>query len=1252
MQVTRLRRFVGLFAFALAVLLGARVYAGVTASISGTVTDSSGAAIAGANVTATNVDTSVVFTQSTNSQGYYSFPQLPLGKYTVEVQQTGFKTAARTDIVLQVNDARVIDITLQVGQKTEKVEVSINALHVETTNTQMGEVIQGKEMTDVPLVTRSYTDLLALQAGVVSTPSGMTGAYAGSFISAGFALPQISGDLNSGALSVNGMREGSNGFILNGILVQESGFSGAGAIPNLDSIAEFRILTNNFDAEYGNYSGGQINVITKSGTNDWHGNVFEFFRNTNLNAANFFAAGQRGAYHQNQFGGTFGGPIKKDKLFFFADYQGNRKVVGETQVIANAPSAALEGGDLSSIANSLTTSATFAGVNGGNPVTVPTTVNGDAWASQLSTQLGQAISSGEPYYYSAGLYNPATGTPYAANCSTTAQCVFPTLTLDPTHFNSISSNLLPNILPANNANGTFSTSAQKLNLTDNKFSGRLDDNLNGGNLLSLYYYFDKFDRVDPYWASNAPLYPGFSVDSNGHTHTIDIGYTKTFSTAAVNELRVGYFRLDTKFNQPLGGTNTTLGALGFATGGAPDQPGVTVGAPSVEGVPEIDFNNWVIGVPSRPNRITENIYQALDNYSIVIGTHTVKIGAQYHFNQLEENLFNVANGNFFFGTNFNGGVSETGSDFLDFLLGAPSSFVQGQSYPSYGRSFYFGMFGQDSWRIKSNLTLNYGLRYDVSSPWHEKYNEIQTLVPGLQSLVFPGSPQGWVFPGDPGVPRGLAPTRWNNFAPRLGLAYSFGDHDGALGKILGKPGTTSIRAGWGMFYTTFEGATDFNEIGDAPFGNYTGQFASTFAAPFINRATGNPTSNPFPVAPPPKNFSIANPGSGYPYDNIADFYTAFGTIGSSPAFFNHNSLPYAETYELSLQRQLTSDDLLTVSYVGTQGHHLLSSMSANPGIPSLCLQLAAEGAIPFGQSSGTCGPGGENTVYVLPDESQVAGTRGPFSTPYRNNPVLLNGQAIVPFGNDSYFITIGNSNYNSAQISWRHTSGRLQTLLGYTWSKSIDNSSGYGEQINPYNSRLSRGLSAFDSTNNFVISYNYQLPVDKLAGPKWLTHGWEIGGITRFATGLPITLVETDDHSLEGTAFGGPITLSADTPDYNHQSLGITNPRDNQFHYFFNISDFSQSAIGEEGNSQRRFFHGPGINNWDMTFKKITTIREGMNLEFRGEFYNMFNHAQFINPSGLVPGPLGTVDDPSTNFGQITSARDPRLVQLGLKLNF
>ena len=460
-------------------------------------------------------------------------------------------------------------------------------------------------------------------------------------------------------------------------------------------------------------------------------------------------------------------------------------------------------------------------------------------------------------------------------------------------FNPISQNLLPYILPADPSTvvggglGTFSTSSGKIDLHDNKFSGRVDGNSRFG-LLTGYYYFDRFDRIDPYWPSNFPLYPGFAIDSKGQTHNIDLGAVKTLSSASVNEFRLGYFRLNTRFNRPLGGTSKSLSDLGFASG-ANRQPGIFPGTPSVEGVPEIDFNNFVIGVPSRPNQLITNIYQVSDNFSKVIGTHTIKFGGQYHFNQLEENLSNVANGNFGFGSNFNGQASETGSDFVDFLLGAPSGYMQGQAFPSYGRSYYFGLYGQDSWRARPNLTVNFGLRYDVSAPFHEKFNEIQSIIPGEQSQVFPGSPAGWVFPGDKGVPSSLAPTRWNNFAPRIGLAYSFGGNGGAMGKFLGKSGSSSIRAGYTLSYSSFEGATDFNEIGDAPFGDFTGQNETTFAAPFTNRATGSSISNFYPVAAPPKHVSPSHPASGYPYDTEAEFLNAFGTIGSSPAFYNGNS---------------------------------------------------------------------------------------------------------------------------------------------------------------------------------------------------------------------------------------------------------------------------------------------------------------------------------------------------------------------------
>jgi hypothetical protein len=380
---------------------------------------------------------------------------------------------------------------------------------------------------------------------------------------------------------------------------------------------------------------------------------------------------------------------------------------------------------------------------------------------------------------------------------------------------------------------------------------------------------------------------------------------------------------------------------------------------------------------------------------------------------------------------------------------------------------------------------------------------------------------------------------------------------------------------------------------------------------------------------------------------VVNFVTAFGTIGSSPAFNNKNRLPYAENYELSLQRQITASDLLTVSYVGTQGHRLLLAESANPGSPALCLQLRAENAIILGSSPpATCGPNSENAIYQLPGGGLQGGSRTPLNQGVSpNGVVMLASGPTVAFGNDSYFKTMGNSAYNSAQINWRHTSGRLQTLLGYTFSKAIDLSSGFGEQVNPVNPKISRGLSGFDSPHNFVFSYNYSLPFDMLGGPKRLTNGWAISGITRFATGLPVTLVETDDQSLLGTNFGGPIPLNVDTPNLV-APVHTLDPRKSACPgatcLFFDPSSFQSSALGQEGNANRRFFHGPGVNNWNFAVLKNTQLNERFTLQFRAELFNIWNHAQFLGPSGVM----------SSNFGAVPGAAPPRIGQLSLKLNF
>ena len=480
-------------AMALVLLIGAAAaWADITGRISGVVTDPSGAVIPGVEVTATNTGTGVTQSVVTDLKGFYEFASLAIGTYDIDVQRQGFVHFHQTGLVIDANSALVVDLKLTLGAATEQVTVTSAAVHVETSSTQMGEVIEATKITAVPLNGRSYTNLLALQPGVAPYSN----------VAEGGDRP-TSGDIsNSGNEAMNGQRESSNGFMVNGANVEEGRNNGAAIIPNLDSIAEFRIITNNFDAEYGNYSGGQVNVVTKSGANTIHGDAFDFVRNTDFDARNFYSP-TIGAFQQNQFGATFGGPIKRNKAFFFVDYQGTRMVQGVSTGEILVPSPAERTGDFSASSSALTGS-----------------VVGDNWAQQLSQQLGYPVQAGEPYYTS--------------GCNSSAQCVFPNAQIPQTAWASPVTHLLPYIQPPNiiTPNGDFySTSAFDERLRDDKGGLRLDGNTRFG-MLSGYYYMDDYLLNNPY--HNAPEFPGFSALTPGRAQLFNLGLITNFGSTAVN----------------------------------------------------------------------------------------------------------------------------------------------------------------------------------------------------------------------------------------------------------------------------------------------------------------------------------------------------------------------------------------------------------------------------------------------------------------------------------------------------------------------------------------------------------------------------------------------------------------------------------------------------------------------------------------------------------------------------------------------
>jgi hypothetical protein len=684
----------------------------------------------------------------------------------------------------------------------------------------------------------------------------------------------------------------------------------------------------------------------------------------------------------------------------------------------------------------------------------------------------------------------------------------------------------------------------------------------------------------------------------------------------VNEFHFSYLRDATDLGEPVGGVGVSLESQGFVTGAG--TPGIVPLSPQTVGVESVAFNNFTIG--TNPNNLKQvnNTFQWIDNFSKVIGAHTIKAGVEIHYDQV--NTFPIAqfNGSFlFFG-------SETGSDFADFLLGIPSQYNQSQLQSFYGRNRYAAVFAQDSWRLKSNLTLNYGLRWDRIEPWYEKYNQLSVFEPGRQSMVFPGAPAGILFPTDPGVSRTLAPPGNLDFAPRIGLAYSpTAGRDTVLGKILGGPGKSSVRAGFGLYYTAIEALTIGVLSANAPYGTtYSSPAPPLFATPFITASTGQNLGQHFPAQLAPLDSSASHP------DPNVD-WSQYEPISGIPAYPPSNRIPYTEEYMLSLERQLNSNTLLSASYVGTQAHRLLVLVEANPGDPALCLSLSQPSDVMPGTP--TCGPFGESNVFTAASGQVINGTRGPLGP---------------NFGSDANQATIGNSSYNALQLSLRHTSGRLQFFAGYTFSKSMDQASNVGEQVNPINPALSKALSAFDVKHNFVISYNYELPIDRLFRVKnrW-TQGWAISGITRFSSGFPVTLFNYGDNSLLGAEPNGINNFGVDEPDFTPGPFDLNhNPRNGQ--PYFNTSLFSLQPLGTPGNSPRRFFYGPGINNFDMALLKTVRLKESTSLQFRLEAFNVFNHAQFYGPASVD----GNIN--SSTFGQVVSAAPPRLIQAGVKLEF
>jgi hypothetical protein len=1165
----------------LAIFAALPLRADVTGSISGYVRDASGGVLPNATLTVMQTATGYTRTATTDGSGHYSILALPPGNYQLTASSAGFEHGVIDKIELNVNDELKFDFDLKVGNVSQTVSVDASTVQVDTANTSMGTTITSTQILAMPLNGRSYLDLLSLQPGVA--PASTVGSYNDRSPASGLYG-------SSGNVSTDGQPEWANAFLVNGAEVNETKNMGAGLIPDADSVAEFRLITNSFSAEYGKFSGSVMNTVTKSGTNSFHGTLFEFYRNQKLDALNYFDT-TKAELKRHQFGGVLGGPIWKDRLFSFTDYQQTRQVSGAStglvQVLSNDERNGIFSDDI-----------------------LNTPVQGDAWAATLMSRGGGVIHG------SGGVCQPPACTPTMYN-----QLGAAVMTTDsngnavPGH--NISAYIDPvakltmQVIPMANQPGGFNyeDSSHVGSIIDTNMAERIDFVNHRTGDWSFYYHYDDATAVNPVYSqatTSLPTLPGYPTGEPSRNQLFVLSNTKTMGATTVNVARIQFFRTAVHTAQPSSSSSIpSYSQYGFntnpATGGLVNTG--PAGYPS--SLPSMFFNSFAIG----NNWL--NLYQPETNYGVgdtvskTIGNHALSFGGDFRYYQL--NARNACGSNGYF--SFNG--VETGSDVSDYFIGAPSSFVQCSIQLLYNRTRYGALFVQDSCKATPSFTINYGLRWDVARPWSDVYGRLTAPVAGVQSVKFPNSPPGNLVPGDPGVPSTISPTRWNNIAPRIGVAYA------PSGGLWGAAGKTSIRASWGIYYLGVADNGNFGLIGDAPWGLYWASPKPTeFGSPYITRADGTSQGQHFPFTFP----SGAGPFPNFQFGNLMPLYV--------PGYFTHNKTMASEHYSLSIQRQLDKSTIVTVAYVATQGRHIEHTVDLIYGSGSLCLSLPG------------CGPGGEGGVYQSSGGQTYYGTlvgaisNQTISPNYHNSA----GGPVVAFAQATYLQNSANSNYNSLQISAERRARDITYLLSYTFAKSLDDQ---GAKWDPRDPSRAYGLSTFDMRHNFVASYNWTLPFDRFMGAHRYSVGWHVTGITRFNTGTPINMFSSGDFALTNIYL-----------DYPNQvgPLQKLNPR-SATHNFFNPSAFASGlscgyeVCGVTGNAKEFLFHGPGTINTDAGVEKDTKLTERTQLNLRIEMFNVFNHANFL--SDAVVGNAN-----SDQFGQATNTAPGRIGQISGKIIF
>ena len=1196
------------------------------AKIQGTVLDPTGAVLAAVKLTATNVGTNLPFTTESKGDGTFVFLNLPIGTYRVAAAHPGFRTFTATGITLVLDQVYALNIKMELGQVSEQVLVEATNVQVETSNTQLGTVINADTIVDMPLAGRNWTQLQLLEPGVMGGSDRFGNGTAGT------------------TFSTNGSQTQQNSFLINGQDSNDLPLNTALIIPSPDAIAEFSMVTNTINPEYGRNSGAIVNAAIKSGTNNFHGSAFNFYRDTFLNTVDYFTH-VPATFHQNQFGGTVGGPVWKNHTFFFFSYQGSR---------FRQPQASTQ--------NTMLTDAQRGGAFGAgafdgkppDPKCVPSATTPCAPANPNVSPFPMFGDASSPCPVSGGVMCPAGtyfGKAYNNSGTLISNGLFSTGAIPSQDLNSIALNVMNKFVPTVAQVGLLYTPNA---ITSGKVDQELwqvDHTFSSKDSIRAYGFLQNNPSQDTLPFTGSTL-PGFPEQAQRHEKQFTATWNHVFNPNVLNEARFGYTRFNFVAVQPV--TVVQPSSLGFAI-----NPQLSGSA----GVPVMTvLGNFTLGFSNNgPQPRIDQVYQADDNFSYVIGRHTLKFGFDGRRYHVSNPFANQNNGNF----TYNGaGAFSTATPAADFLLGIPDSYGQGSgSFIDAGAQGFYS-YAQDSWKATSNFTVNYGLGWQINQPTTDHFNHsraINCFRPGQQSVIYPTAPDGLVFPGDIGCSASGYKTHFTHFGPRLGVAWS-PEGSGALGHLTGGPGKFSIRAGVGMYFNQVEEEQTLQNLTAPPFaltdigvGDVGGH--PSFAAPFtsVNPApvvftsynglgSTTPTSavtvnnasinNKYPFTPPPA-------GSNVDFS----FFQPFSLNVIDPKY----NVPYTVNYNLTVQRELPGQMILTVAYVGAQGRHLERSIEQNVGInPTACAA-----------------------------SSDCVNNRAIASI---NDPQFFKYNGTI-FGSVGQQATDGNSRYNSLQASLnKRVSHGLSFLLAYTYAHSQDNgsgfeSSGFGNRgINPFIPILNWGDSDFDARNRFVASYQYELPVPhSLSSGAVLSRifkGWRVAGNTTFQTGFAIDLNTTNMTSLTCPGFGIIFYTCWDNPNQvaaiqymdprvaHNTAAGNLVPncagKLRSGNFFFNPAQVCDATLGTFGNTGRNSLHGPGLNDTNLALMKDILVKEQMRFELRLETFNTFNHVNFNNLQSNFGSGGSTTNVASSSFGRVTSDANvgPRFVQLGAKFYF